>query len=250
MIEVSQEKTILTCPSAQPAFATLVLAHGAGSPMDHPWMESMTEALIEQGIKIARFEFPYMHQRRTTGVKRPPPRIQDVTRYYNSWLHAMHSELKDKPLFIGGKSMGARAATLLGSKDYTSNNQDMLDGNSVFDDYIGTVCFGYPFHPARKPEKLRIDPLFHHSKPLFIAQGTRDAFGNKQEVKSYGLPFATMIAMHWVESGDHDLKPLKRSGQQFSDAIECTAIAVAAFMRKQIRAGEFPNSSTSGPLAD
>ena len=214
----------------RPALATLIMAHGAGSPMDHPWMESMTKALVEQGIEVMRFEFPYMHQRRTTGTRRPPPRIQHITHYLNDWLHAVHDKLQHKALFIGGKSMGARAATLLGSKAYASEMEN------AFDDYVGTVCFGYPFHPARKPETLRIEPLFDQDKPLFIAQGTRDAFGNAQEIESYKLPSHPKTTFHWIDSGDHNLKPLQRSGQQLGDVLEATAIAVASFVQTQLRA--------------
>lgn len=92
--------------------ATLILAHGAGAPMDSPFMERIAELLAAQGIAVARFEFPYMAQRREDGRKRPPnPQAQLL----DCWrrVHAQVRETLDGPLALGGKSMGGRMASLL-----------------------------------------------------------------------------------------------------------------------------------------
>ena len=54
--------------------ATLVLAHGAGAPMDSPFMNAMAAGLAAGGVRVVRFEFPYMRRRRETGERRPPDR--------------------------------------------------------------------------------------------------------------------------------------------------------------------------------
>ncbi len=81
--------------------ATLLLAHGAGAPMDSDYMNQLAEALAARGIRVLRFEFPYMATRRAGGGKRPPnpmPVLQDSFRE--------HYRAGPQPLYIGGKSMG------------------------------------------------------------------------------------------------------------------------------------------------
>ncbi len=122
--------------------ATLILAHGAGAPMDSPFMERIAELLAAQGIAVARFEFPYMAQRREDGRKRPPnPQAQLL----DCWrrVHAQVRETLDGPLALGGKSMGGRMASLLA---------DELGADAL-------VCLGYPFYAAGKPEKPRVAHL-------------------------------------------------------------------------------------------
>src|SRR5690606_22329380 len=54
------------------ATGTLILAHGAGAPMDSPFMEEIAQRLAARGLAVVRFEFPYMAARRLGGGKRPP----------------------------------------------------------------------------------------------------------------------------------------------------------------------------------
>ena len=61
---------IFNGPNAAPM--TVALAHGAGAPMDSPFMDAFAEGLAVRGLRCARFEFPYMAQRREDGKKRPP----------------------------------------------------------------------------------------------------------------------------------------------------------------------------------
>ena len=90
----------------------LVLAHGAGAPMDSPFMATFAEGLGGRGIRVARFEFPYMRGRRTGGGKRPPDRAPALRQ---SWLEVIAALGRGPGLVIGGKSMGGRIATEAGS---------------------------------------------------------------------------------------------------------------------------------------
>ena len=47
------------------ARVTIMLAHGAGAPMDSASMNATTKALAAAGFRVARFEFGYMAARRT-----------------------------------------------------------------------------------------------------------------------------------------------------------------------------------------
>ena len=126
--------------------------------MDHPFMEQMACGVAAGGFGVVRFEFPYMHQRRLTGGKRPPDRAPVLDAFYRSVLETLGSPER---LVIGGKSMGGRVASRI------------ADDSGV----RGLVCLGYPFHPPRKPEKLRTAHLVGLRCPTLILQGTRDPFG-------------------------------------------------------------------------
>ncbi len=55
--------------------ATLVLAHGAGAPMDSAFMNTLAAGVAASGARVVRFEFPYMEARRKQGsaAARPIP---------------------------------------------------------------------------------------------------------------------------------------------------------------------------------
>src|SRR4051812_9184021 len=88
---------------------TVALAHGAGAGMDTPFMNAFAEGVASAGMRVARFEFPYMASYRRAGKKRPPDR-EPVLR--ESWLQVI-TRLGRERLVIGGKSMGGRIASLI-----------------------------------------------------------------------------------------------------------------------------------------
>lgn len=179
------------------AIATYIFAHGAGAPMDSDFMQDMAERLSAMGVRVIRFEFPYMVERRENGKRRPPNRQPELLACWREVIIEVQ-KLYPSPLFIGGKSMGGRMATLL----LGAAEPDLA--------IAGAVCFGYPFHPQGKPEKLRTEHLLDMAVPTLIVQGSRDALGNIDEIAGYGLSEA--VVMHWLDDGDHDLKPRVKSG--------------------------------------
>ncbi len=91
----------------------------------------------------------------------------------------------------------------------------------------GWCCFGFPFHPPGKPEKVRTDHFPALRVPGLILQGTRDAFGKPGEIDT--AAWSESIELIWLEDGDHDFKPRKRSGLEQSELIERAAAATADF---------------------
>lgn len=230
----ASENTLIDTP--KDPIATLILAHGSGSPMDHSTMNELTYWLNKHHIEVMRFEFDYMAQRRSGGSRRPPPAMNKII---DEWEHKLrHSEhkLSSKPLFIGGKSMGGRAASLLNTQCDTQLATKQLPA------WHGTICVSYPFHPTSQPNKLRTEHLHSQQRPLFIAQGTRDSFGSIEEVAGYNLPVD--IELHWIETGNHDLKPLKRSGQTHANALSEAALGIATFMCKVLKRSPHPLSAS------
>jgi uncharacterized protein len=188
----------------------LVLAHGAGASMDSPFMDNLAGLLAEQGIGVVRFEFPYMQERRENGKKRPPNK-QDVL--LDSWREVIEELGNPEALYIGGKSMGGRMASLIADEQAVT----------------GLVCLGYPFHPQGKPEKLRTEHLADLQTPTLIVQGTRDKLGSQEEVETYSLSSA--IDVLWLEDGDHDLKPRVKSGFTHEQHLKRTAENIAEFIK-------------------
>jgi predicted alpha/beta-hydrolase family hydrolase len=169
-------------------------------------MQSVTENLVQQQINVIRFNFEYMQKAIVLEKRYPPDRIDKLCAYY----HKIISEVSDTlPLFIGGKSMGGRVSTMI-----------LEQSNAK-----AAVCFGYPFHPPGKLEKLRIEHLKDISKPFLVLQGERDSFGSRAEISQY--PLAETVKCHFLPDGDHSLKPRKSSGfTQTQNINEATAMAV------------------------
>src|SRR5262245_21965824 len=194
--------------------ARFLCAHGAGAGMTTPFMAAIAAALAEEEIATLRFEFAYMAQRRTGGTKRPPPRAERLREEY---LAAVRAAPGDAPLFIGGKSMGGRVASLIA---------DQLWDEGLI---AGLICLGYPFHPPNKPAALRTAHLQGLRCPALIIQGERDPFGGRAEVEGYAL--ARAIRMSWAPDGDHDLGPRGASGHTRQGNLRAAAAAIAAFIR-------------------
>ncbi|MEE3361584.1 MAG: alpha/beta family hydrolase [Pseudomonadota bacterium] len=198
------------------ARATLLLGHGSGAPMDTDWMNTLSTKLVDRGVRVVRFEFDYMAARRTGGSKRPPPDVALLCDEYRAAITALETA---GPLFIAGKSMGGRVASMI--------------AEAVRDQVSGVVCLGYPFHPQGKPEKLRTAHLADLKVPTLIAQGTRDPFGTSEDVAGYTLSDA--ISIHWLDDGDHDLKPRKTvTGKTLDDHLNETSNAISDWIGKQI----------------
>jgi uncharacterized protein len=203
----------------QDSFATILLAHGAGAPMDSPAMNGIAEVLAGSGFRVARFEFAYMAARRQ-GVRKPPPKAELLCDEYRDAVRSLGAA---GPLIIGGKSMGGRVASMVADALFTERR------------IAGLLCLGYPFHPPAKPQQLRTAHLAELKTPTLIVQGTRDPFGTRDEVSSYAL--SDRIEIAWLEDGDHDLKPRKKvSGLSAADHLDALAHATEAWARRVITA--------------
>ena len=174
------------------ARVTILLAHGAGAPMDSASMNATAKALAEAGFRVARFEFGYMAARRD-GHRKPPPKAETVMPEFIAAVDDLGPT--NGPLLIGGKSMGGRVASMVADALFEAKR------------IAGLVCLGYPFHPPGRPAQLRTKHLGGMVTPALIVHGTRDEFGSPDEIAGYEL--SKSIELHFVEDGDHDLKPRK-----------------------------------------
>ena len=190
------------------ARTTVVLAHGAGAGMEHPFLAAVADGLAAAGLHVVRFEFPYQHEARSGTRRGPDPMpvlqatMRDVVRD-----HARNT------FVLAGKSMGGRVATMLA---------DELEP-------AGVVVFGYPFHPPKQPQRLRTAHLAQLKTRTLILQGERDPFGTRAEVAGYEL--SPRIEIVWLPDGDHSLAPRKSSGFTAAGHLQTAIERATAFAR-------------------
>lgn len=189
----------------------LLLAHGAGAGAESPFMQQMKGLYAAVGIDAVLFNFPYWLKALQQQRRRPPDRMPVLLDSFREQFAAIP---RDLPIFIGGKSMGGRVATLLMDELQTP-----------------AVVLGYPFHPLGKPGTLRIGHLQTLTQPLLIIQGARDAFGTQNEINGYSLPSST-LSMAFLEDGDHSLKPRKSSGFTLLDHQQRAVTLTLEFFKR------------------
>jgi predicted alpha/beta-hydrolase family hydrolase len=190
--------------------ALLVLAHGAGAGHFHPFMVTYATALAARGVDVVTFNFSYMER----GRKMPDraPALEETFRKAVAGALA-HRHVRGSRLFIGGKSMGGRIATHLAAQP-----EQWPAGLPPLN---GVVVLGYPLAP---PGGRRTGDRVSHLKgltvPTLIVQGTRDAFGDPDEVSSAIAAggAAPPIEVVTVAGGDHSFAVLKSSGRD-QDAV-------------------------------
>lgn len=206
-----------TATSAPEQAPLLLLAHGAGVGSDSPFMERLAVSLAGQGVSVVRFEFPYMQKRRQDGRKRPPDRQAVLLEGFADRVRRCREEIgPDRALVVGGKSMGGRMASILATLPEAPGIE-------------GVACFGYPFHPPGKPDRWRTDHFPGLKAPMAVFQGTRDPFGKPEELQAQP-PLPSLVTVHWLEGGNHDLRPLKKQGLDPDALIDEAAAQAASFI--------------------
>ena len=189
---------------------TFIFAHGAGAGMDHEFMQSVAKGLAFKGIRVIRFNFPYMIKRAEDGKRRPPDRALKLLEAYQEIIEQCDAD----KLVIGGKSMGGRMASHL----------------SELDKVAAMACLGFPFHPPGKPEKYKGEHLAELTKPCLILQGERDTFGKREEFADFNL--SDSIRVEFIPDGDHSFKPRKSSGYTEQQNIALTVEKLSAFIKE------------------
>ncbi len=199
-----------------------LFAHGAGADMNSEFMTQVAEKLGEKGVRVVRFNFPYMIKRAEDGKRRPPDRAPKLLAAYEEVIQHLGC-----PVVIGGKSMGGRMSSMLLADNALRPEEDRLA-------ILGSACLGFPFHAPGKEPKDRLDHLEALTQPLLIVQGSRDTMGTKEEIIDYinEKRISSSIQMAWLEDGNHDLKPRKVSGFSHQEHIESAIEQVAEFVFK------------------
>jgi predicted alpha/beta-hydrolase family hydrolase len=193
----------------------VILAHGAGAPYTSPFMETAARGLVERGLCVVRFHFPYMDAAQRAGTKKPPDPAKSLLATWRAMIDRALLLRGHGPLVLGGKSMGGRMASML-----------LAEGRAP--EARGAVYLGYPLHPPGKPEKLRADHLSKVPVPQLFVSGEKDALCDRAKLRAVlkKIPSARHLE---IPGADHSLArsrkdPLARAGEWLD--------AVAAFVKE------------------
>jgi hypothetical protein len=213
--DAGEVSAILSRP--QNAESLLVLAHGAGAGMTHPFMESLATELAAIRVATLRFQFPYMEQKRKV-----PDRPPLLTATIVVAVKTATKSAPDLPLFAGGKSLGGRMTSLAASQQQLG-------------DVRGLVFFGFPLHPPNQPGTKRADHLREVKLPILFFQGTRDALADLKLLHPICAALGARATLHVIETADHSFHVLKSSGRTNADVLQELARTTSAWTQKLSR---------------
>jgi len=189
----------------------LVLAHGAGAGMTHPFLERLARELASVGVATFRYQFPYMEQRR-----RVPDSPSVATATVAGAVRTAAKAAAGLPLFAGGKSFGGRMTSQAAS-------QGLLEGVK------GLVFFGFPLHPPNKPSTKRAEHLAKVQIAMLFLQGTRDTLADLALLRPICEDLGVRATLHIIETADHSFHVLKSSGKTDADALRELAETTASW---------------------
>jgi len=173
----------------------LVLAHGAGAGMSHPFMKSLSTELGSVRVATLRYQFPYMEERRR--IPDSPAVLLSTVR---AAVRVASQAAPDLPLFAGGKSMGGRMTSQAAA-------EHALDG------VRGLVFFGFPLHPPNRPGTTRAEHLAKVTVPMLFLQGTRDTFADLKLLRPICTKLGPQVRVHIFNDADHSFHIPKSTGK-------------------------------------
>jgi predicted alpha/beta-hydrolase family hydrolase len=193
----------------------LVLAHGAGAGMRHPFLETLAGELARASVATLRYQFPYMEQRR-----RVPDAPGVLTASVEAAVQAGAKAAPDLPLLAGGKSLGGRMTS-------TAAAEGKIEG------VRGLVFFGFPLHPPKRPGTKRAEHLRKVKQPMLFLQGTRDDLADLNLLRPICEELGERATLHVIEGADHSFHVLKRSGKTDEEVMRELVEKVAAWAGKR-----------------
>ncbi len=216
---------------SRPAMARrlLVLAHGAGAGMSHPFMEKLTGELACVGMATLRYQFPYMEKQR-----RVPDAPAMLTATVVAAVRAAAETVPGLALLAGGKSMGGRMTSQAAA-------QQPLDG------VRGLVFFGFPLHPPNRPRTKRADHLAKVTVPMLFLQGTRDTLAGLKLLRPVCAKLGSRATLHVIEKADHSFHVLKSSGRSDAEVLRELAETVVSWAERIEGIQSKPAQNPVGP---
>src|SRR5260370_18717790 len=209
-VEGGGEVSALLCRPANARWL-LVLGHGAGAGLSHPFMEKLADQLAGVGVATRRYQFPYMEERR-----RVPDAPAVLTATVVAAVRAAAEAAPGLALLAGGKSMGGRMTSQAAA-------EHPLVG------VRGLVFFGFPLHPSNRPGTKRADHLAKVTVPMLFLQGTRDALADLTLLRPVCAKLGSQATLHIIEKADHSFHMLKSSGRTDEQVLRELAETAASW---------------------
>jgi predicted alpha/beta-hydrolase family hydrolase len=195
----------------------LVLAHGAGAGMNHPFMENLADELAAVNLATLRYQFPYMEEQR-----RAPDTPGLLLATVAAAVRAATELAPKLPLLAGGKSMGGRMTSQAAAQ-------------GLVDDVKGLVFFGFPLHPPKAPGTKRAEHLAKVKQPMLFLQGTRDALAELKLLRPICVKLGSRATLHVIETADHSFHVLKSLKRNDADVLRELAGTTASWCQKMAK---------------
>jgi uncharacterized protein len=194
-----QTSALFDAAASPPDGSVVVLGHGASTSMEHRGMAGYAAEFADRGLSVVRFNFLYTEKK-----KGPPDRMPRLMETFAAVVEKTRQELQPRHLFIGGHSMGGRAASMMAADGFACD---------------GLILLAYPLHPAGQPEKLRDAHLPQIQVPVLCTNGTRDELCTRELMEPIVARLPDTWTMHWVEAADHGFHVQKRSGRTDEEVL-------------------------------
>jgi predicted alpha/beta-hydrolase family hydrolase len=198
--------------SAPNSKACLVVAHGAGAGMLHPFMANLATDLGKHAIATLRYQFPYMEKH---GRRPDPPALCHAT--VRAAVDAAHALLPSLPLFAGGKSFGGRMT----SQAQAANPMPHVRG---------LAFLGFPLHPPKQPSDSRAAHLLKVHVPMLFLQGARDVYAEPDLLNPLITLLAGRATLMLLPDADHSFHVPARSAFTNSQINDDMINALAGWM--------------------
>ena len=193
------------CDGALDGRPLVLFAHGAGAPFTSGFMAAVSEGLVQRGLAVGRFHFPYMEQRARGGRGGPPDREPVLLATWQAMLACARAwRSGDRPV-LAGKSLGGRMASVLLARGGAAGAR-------------GAVYLGYPLHPPRRTDKLRAAHLRDVPVPQLFVAGTKDPLCDLGLLRAALEPLGERARLRVVEGGDHSLAVSRREPMRGAEA--------------------------------
>ena len=228
LVTTGGEKVTALLIHPEDALALLVLAHGAGAGMRHPFMEGLARRLGERGVATLRYQFPYMEAGKR-GPDRPPVLIRTV----RAAVSRARAIADTTPIFAGGKSLGGRmTSTTAAEAGWRAEPGAAHDQDEVERAVLGIVFFGFPLHPPGQPSAERAEHLEQVKVPLLFLQGTKDAFATLELLRPVLTSLGPHATLHLIDGADHGFAVPKSTGRTAEDVLDELADTTVEWMRQ------------------
>ena len=192
----------------------LVLGHGAGAGMTHPFLESLAKELAEAGVVTLRYQFPYIEERR-----RVPDKPEVLMSTVAAAIDRARETAPELTLLAGGKSMGGRMTS-------------QASAQGLLEPVKGLVFFGFPLHPPNRPGTMRAEHLAKVNVPMLFLQGTRDTLADLTLLGPICEGLGSRATLHVIPEGDHSFHVLKKAGKTDAEVIKELAETTRAWAAK------------------
>jgi len=226
VVDVGEVSALMLRPDD--AFALLVLGHGAGAGMEHPFMEGVASRLAARGVATLRYQFPWME-----AGKGRPDRPSVLVSTVRAAVRRARQLADGLPLFAGGKSLGGRmtstAAAEGGWRGEPGGAHSEEEAERVV---LGIVFFGFPLHRPGHPSAERAEHLMEVRTPMLFLQGTKDALADLELLRPVLTSLGPAATLHVVEGADHGFHVPKSTGRNDGEVLDELADETVAWVRR------------------